>query len=121
MEQLGINFTAPISGRTARSRHASWTGSKHVSRALGERVAAVKQLLQNHGPISDQAISGVLKIALSSVNSCRACLVKQGYRIIEVDYDIITWSDGSTTRRARRQLINPVDLRERAAEVGTNR
>ena len=114
MQQPEFAWTAPINGRTPRSRHASYTGSVYVSRALGERVSAVKQLLQNHGPISDQSIAGLLKIALSSVNSCRACLVRQGYQIIEVDFEEVQWSSG-TTRRARRQLINPVDLRERAA------
>jgi hypothetical protein len=107
MEQLGINFTAPISGRTARSRHASWTGSRHVSRSLGERVSAVKQLLQNHGPITDHDIAALVPCSLSSVNSCRACLVRQGYRIIEVDFEEVQWASG-TTKRARRQLINPV-------------
>ncbi len=104
MEQPEFNWTAPISGRSARSRHASWTGSQYVSRALGERVAAVKQLLQNHGPITDHDIAALVPCSLSSVNSCRACLVRQGYRIIEVDFETVTWDSG-TTKRARRQLV----------------
>jgi len=65
-------------------------------------------------------IDALVPCSLSSVNSCRACLVRQGYRIIEVDFETVQWSSG-TTRRARRQLINPVDLRERAADIGERR
>jgi hypothetical protein len=104
MQQPEFSWTAPINGTTPRSRHASYSGSRHVSRALGERVSAVKQLLQNHGPISDHDIASVLKIGLSSVNSCRHALMRQGYQIIEVDFEEVQWSSGKT-KRARRQIV----------------
>lgn len=104
MQQPAFNWTAPISGRTARSRHASWTGSRHATKAMGERMQAVRQLLEHHGPISDQDMAAILKCGLSSINSCRNALERHGYVIIEVDFERVDWPDGGHTSRARRQI-----------------
>lgn len=88
----------PFSGRTRETRHASYTGAVHATLARGEKVAALLQLVRNHGPITMQEIAGVTGWPISSVCSLLDAVRDE----LETDgFERVEWSDGRTTKRTR--------------------
>jgi hypothetical protein len=106
MQQIAIDWTAPISGNTPQSRHASWTGARHATRSMGAKMQALLQLLEHHGAKTDQEIAQITGWPLSSVCSSRNNLVRYaemygGFQIVPDGFDTMEWGPGDVTRRTR--------------------
>lgn len=88
----------PVNGSGPLSRHASWTGAVFASKARGEKVAALRQLLVNHGPMTMNTAATITGWPLSSICSLKAAL---GAEVVAVDVELEHWGDGRTTTRTR--------------------
>ena len=101
----------PVSGNSATTRHASWTGARAVVETWTARQSAYLQLVRNAGAITDQEAAALLKCQLCSINSVRGQLNKSALHrgepklLIEDGHDEHTFVDPSgvlrTTRRTR--------------------
>ncbi len=89
----------PFRGLTATTREASQSGAVHATRARGEKVAAVLQVIRNHGAITAQDISGVTGYPINSVCSLLDAIRDQ----VEPDgCELVDWGDGRRpTKRTR--------------------
>jgi len=104
-EQPPLDFSAPDSsspfqGKTAQSRHASYTGARSAVRTWGQKQSAYLQLLANADALTDQEAAGLLHWPLSSVNSIRNSL---GDRVYPDGFDSQVCGS-KTTRRTRWRL-----------------
>lgn len=96
--QAELDFNAPFQGSTRSSKHASWTGSVHATKARGEKVVALRQLLRNHGPMTLNEAAVITGWPLSSICSLKAAITDE----LEPDgFDVQDWGDGRTTKRTR--------------------
>jgi hypothetical protein len=101
----------PIAGKTAESRHASYTGARAVVEVWTARQSAYLQLLNNAGALSDHEAAALLKCGLYSVNSVRGALQDRALErtgkpmFVPDGYDVHTYTDESgverTTKRTR--------------------
>lgn len=97
--QGALDFeTAAFQGNTVKSRHASWTGAVHACQARGEKVAALRQLLMHHGPLTLNDCAAILKYPLSSICSLKAAIEDE---LHVVDFETVAWANGKSTKRAR--------------------
>lgn len=88
----------PINGATPAARHASYTGAVHATQARGEKVAALLQLLTNHGPLTLNECADRTGWPLSSICSLKSAIEDQ----LEPDgFDIQDWGEGRVTKRTR--------------------
>jgi len=92
----------PVSGRTPRARHASWTGAIAAAEGRGELTRRYLELLGFAGALSDQTAARMLGCNLSSINSVRdGCgdLVRDSGR-----YESVTWTTPRGTERTTKRI-----------------
>lgn len=91
----------PFSGETKVAAHSSHTGAVHATKARGEKVEALRQLLRNHGPLTFNEIAAITGWPISSVCSLKSAIK---HEVQEDGFDEQRWGDGTTTRRTRWRL-----------------
>lgn len=87
---------APYQGTSRESRAASYSGAVHAMKGRGEKVAALRQLLKNHGPLTFNAVSAITGWPIASVCSLKDAL---GDEVEAQGVELVDWGSGRTTRR----------------------
>jgi hypothetical protein len=113
MNQSALSFDAPIAevrstdpdgrafinGRTAQSRHASYTGAMRAQATRSAHITALRLVWQQ--PLTINAVADLTGLPVSSVCSLKAALADE---LEAVDFETVTWGSGRTTKRTRWQL-----------------
>jgi hypothetical protein len=68
----------PFTGRTAHSRHASYTGAVVAGKSRGVKTQLYLQWLRRYGPATDHSAHDATGLPLATINSIRNTLVTAG-------------------------------------------
>jgi len=95
------DVNVPVSGRTARSRHASATGAQAASVGRGVRTRAYLQVLYQAGArgLNDDQAAAILGIYRTSINSIRNGSMNAGFVAETGQYDAAIFANRSTRRQ----------------------
>ena len=97
MDQISINFTAPIQQRgSIRSRHASTEGAGAVKERVARQMLIVLMAYKTHGALNDAEVETITGIQRSSVIPRRWALLRAGL-IQEIGHRVNVKSGKSNT------------------------
>lgn len=96
MEQVRLDFSAPITGRSPRARHASRSGAAAQVKVWTRKQSALLQVLNQGAAMTRNELAAVLGWPITSVCSVLWSVREQ---LESAGLDKQVWDDGRTTWR----------------------
>lgn len=97
---LDFDVSLPISGKTPRARHASFTGARMAAARRGEKTLQYLALLAVT-PLSDNQAAPLVGVGLSSICSIRNACVRAGLVQDSGTDEVVVWPGDRMTRRVK--------------------
>lgn len=106
MTQPALDFdtSLPISGKTPRARHASFTGARLAAEHRGAKTLEYLALLERM-PLSDPKAARMMGVGVSSICSIRNACVDAGLVTDSGRYEVAEWPGHRTTKRVKWGLV----------------